>query len=31
MFNVRQPEDVVEEGYDHVPMDEYFQDNSDYV
>jgi hypothetical protein len=22
---------VVEEGYDHVPMDEYFQDNSDYV
>ena len=21
MFNVRQPEGVVEEGYDHVPMD----------
>jgi hypothetical protein len=21
MFNVRQPDGVVEEGYDHVPMD----------
>ena len=31
MFNVRQPEGVVEEGYDHVPMDGYFQDNSDYA
>jgi hypothetical protein len=31
MFNVRQPEDVVEEGYDHVAMDGYFQDNSDYA
>jgi hypothetical protein len=27
----RQPEGVVEEGYDHVPMDGYHQDNSDYV
>jgi hypothetical protein len=25
MFNVRQPEDVVEEGYDHVPMDDIFR------
>ena len=24
-------EGVVEEGYDHVPMDGYFQDNSDYA
>ena len=31
MFNIRQPENVVEEGYDNVPMDGYFQDNSDYV
>jgi hypothetical protein len=31
MFNVRQPEGVLEEEYDHVPMDGYFQDNSDYA
>ena len=31
MFHVRQPEGVVEGRYDHVPMDGYFQDNSDYV
>jgi len=31
MFHVRQPEGVVEGGYDHVPMDGYFQDNSDYA
>ena len=24
-------EGVVEKGYDHVPMDGYFQDNSDYA
>jgi hypothetical protein len=30
MFNVRQPEGVVGEGYDHVPMEWSFQDNSDY-
>jgi hypothetical protein len=25
MFNVRQPEDVVEEGYDHVPWTDVFR------
>ena len=30
-FNVRQPNTVAEEGYDHVTMDEYFQDNSEYA
>ena len=30
MFNVHQPDGVVEEGYHHVPMDWSFQDNSDY-
>jgi hypothetical protein len=31
MFNVRQPNTVAEEGYDHVTMDGYFQDNSEYA
>jgi hypothetical protein len=30
MFNAHQPDGVVEEGYDHVPMYWSFQDNSDY-
>jgi hypothetical protein len=31
MFHVRQPDGVVEGGYDHVPMDGYFQDNTEYA
>jgi hypothetical protein len=31
MFNVRQPNTVAEEGYDHVTMDGYVQDNSEYA
>jgi hypothetical protein len=31
MFHVRQPEGVVEGVYDHVSMDGYFQDNSEYA
>ena len=30
MINVHQPDGVVEEGYDHVPMDWSVQDNADY-
>ena len=31
MFHVRQPECVVEGVYDHVSMDGYFQDNTEYA
>jgi len=31
MFHVRQPEGVLEEGYDHVPMDGYIQDITKYA
>jgi hypothetical protein len=31
MFNVSQPEGVVEGEYDHVLMDGYFQDNTEYA
>ena len=31
MFHVRQPEGVVEGVYDHVSMDGYFQDNTEYA
>jgi hypothetical protein len=29
MIETRQPEGVVGEGYDHIPMDGYFQDNTE--
>ena len=31
LFHVRQPEDVVEGEYDHIPMDGYVQDNTEYA
>jgi hypothetical protein len=31
MFHVRQPEGVVKGGYDHVPMDGYLHDNTEYA
>ena len=31
MSNVRQPNTVADEGYDHVTMDGYFRDNSEYA
>ena len=31
MVNVRQPNTVAEEEYDHVTSDGYFQDNSEYA